>query len=167
MIEKHELGKDYGFGPQFWGGFGPQARYDWEYNHKRIDTTIGPGGTGWYMTNKLLGILLPNGGEILYRTAAEHLELDADGRVCGVTASDPGGKLHIVCSTCVIAAGVFSRNKALTARFPIFVSDALFHVYFLIYLNGKNVCLSPDSSTEISKKNHCLGGSEALRSAFL
>ena len=105
MIEKHELGKDYGFGAQFWGGFGPQAKYDWEYNHKRIDTTIGPGGTGWYMTNKLLGILLDNGGAIRYRTAAEHLELDENGAICGVMASDPGGEIHITCRACVIAAG--------------------------------------------------------------
>ena len=72
LIDKHELGKDYTFGPQFWGGYGPNAAYDWEYNHKRIDTTIGPGGTGWYLTNKLLSILLDHSGEIRYFCYSGH-----------------------------------------------------------------------------------------------
>ena len=92
LIREHDLGADYTFGPQFWGGYGPQAAYDWDYNHRRIDTTIGPGGTGWYMTRKLLTILLDKGGAIRYRTAAKALLTDDTGAISGALAHDPGGR---------------------------------------------------------------------------
>ena len=169
MIEKHDLGKDYGFGPQFWGGYGPQAKYDWEYNHKRIDTTIGPGGTGWYMTNKLLGILLENGGEIRYRTAAEHLELDGAGAVCGVIASDPGGRLHISCQSCVIAAGAFSRNKELMAKFnPIFYDKGSepVHVFTCATCTGDGIIMSEEQGFDIDYVNARAGMFGPMRHPF-
>ena len=169
MIGKHDLGKDFGFGPQFWGGYGPQARYDWEYNHKRIDTTIGPGGTGWYMTNKLLGILLENGGEIRYRTAAEHLELDEAGAVCGVSASDSGGKLHISCRSCVIAAGAFSRNKKLMAKFnPIFYDEGSepVHVFTCATCTGDGIIMSEEQGFDIDYVNARAGMFGPMRHPF-
>ena len=169
MIERHDLGKDYGFGPQFWGGFGPQARYDWDYNHKRIDTTIGPGGTGWYMTNKLLGILLENGGAIRYRTAAEHLELDGNGAVRGILASDPGGEVHIACASCVIAAGAVSRNKELTAKFnPIFYEDSSepVHVFTCATCTGDGVAMGIEQGLDIDYVNARVGMFGPMRHPF-
>ena len=160
MIERHDLGKDYTFSPQFWGGFGPCAAYDWEYNHKRIDTTIGPGGTGWYLTNKLLGILLENGGAIRYRTKAEHLELDENGAICGVTASDPGGKLHISCGACVIAAGAFSRNRELVDKFnPIFYKAGAepVHIFTCATCTGDGITMGIEQGLDIDYVNARVG----------
>lgn len=158
LIQNYDLGRDYGFGPQFWGGYGPQAKYDWEYNHKRIDTTIGPGGTGWYMTNKLLDIMQRYGGEIRYRTAVEHLILRDDGSICGAQARDPGGALIITCKTVVIAAGAFTRNKDLTSRFePIFYSkdphDEPVHVFTCATCTGDGILMCEEIGADIDYHN--------------
>ena len=169
LIEEHELGKDYTFGPQFWGGFGPQAAYDWEYNHKRIDTTIGPGGTGWYMSNKLRDILLDNGGEVLYHTAAERLELDEDGHVRGVLARDPGGLVHVTCDSCIIAAGAFSRNKELTARFnPLFYTDEgePVHVFTCATCTGDGITMCEEAGMDIDFHNARAGMFGPMRHPF-
>lgn len=124
LIEKHDLGKDFTFGPQPFGGHGLVAAYDWEYNHKRIDTTIGPGGTGWWMTNKLLGIVENNGGKVLYHTPAKDLKCDESGKISQVIAEDAGGQIIIDCKACVVASGAFTRNKELMAKFqPKFYAD--------------------------------------------
>ncbi len=156
LIEKHDLGKDYGFGPQFWGGYGPQAKYDWAYNHKRIDTTIGPGGTGWYMSNKLLKILLDCGGDIRYRTQATSLILDESGAVVGVHARDTGGELTISCERCIIASGAFSRNKELTNKFnPIFYREGVepVHVFTCATCTGDGILMCEEQGMDIDYHN--------------
>lgn len=124
LIEKHDLGKDFTFGPQPFGGYGITAAYDWDYNHKRIDTTIGPGGIGWWMANKLLSIVEHNGGQVLYHTAAKELKTDEAGQITGVIAQDDGGAVEITCKACVIASGSYTRNRELMNRFqPAFYDD--------------------------------------------
>lgn len=124
LIEKHDLGKDFTFGPQPFGGYGITAAYDWEYNHKRIDTTIGPGGIGWWMTNKLLSIAEANGAEILYHTAAKSLNCDESGAVCQVAAEDEGGQVIVNCKACVVSSGSFTRNREIMDKMqPKFYAD--------------------------------------------
>lgn len=171
LIQRHGLGRDYDFGPQFWGGYGPRARYDWEYNHKRIDTTIGPGGTGWYMTNKLCSIIQDNGGQILCRTAVERLILGADGAVCGVQARDPGGTVTVSCRSVVIAAGAFSRNKELTGRFnPIFYSndpkDEPVHVFACATCTGDGIAMCREIGADIDYHNARAGMFGPMRHPF-
>ena len=124
LIEKHDLGKDFTFGPQPFGGHGLVAAYDWDYNHRRIDTTIGPGGTGWWMVNKLLSIAEANGAKVLYHTAAKELKCDDTGAVTQIIAEDEGGPVIVNCKACVIASGAFTRNKEIMAKMqPKFYED--------------------------------------------
>ncbi|MCR5784451.1 MAG: FAD-dependent oxidoreductase [Eubacterium sp.] len=171
LIEKHSLGNDYKFGPQFYGGYGPQATYDWEYNHKRIDTTIGPGGTGWYMTNKLLKILKENGGEILYRTWATDILLDDGGRVKGARAEDNGGQIEISCDRIVIATGAMSRNKELTNKFnPVFYSDnpedEPVHVFACSTCSGDGIIMGEKIGADIDYINARAGMFGPMRHPF-
>lgn len=156
LIDQHDLGKDYKFGPQFWGGYGPQAAYDWSYNHKRIDTTIGPGGTGWYMCNKLLKILQDNGGEIRYHTQVQHLVQNNFGAVIGAIARDPGGELQISCRSCIVAAGAFTRNKKLTNQFnPLFYQDGgePVHVFTCATCTGDGIIMCQELGADIDFHN--------------
>ena len=170
LIERHELGKDFTFGPQFWGGFGPNPTYEWEYNKKRIDTTIAPGGTGWFLTNKLLNILLDNGGRILYRTAAKRILLDDSGAVSGVLASDPGGEVKITCEKCVVAAGAISRNPELVRQFnPIFYGtpeDEPVHVFTCATCTGDGVIMCREIGADIDYKNARVGMFGPMRHPF-
>ncbi|MCR5784529.1 MAG: FAD-dependent oxidoreductase [Eubacterium sp.] len=156
LIEKHNLGKDYKFDRLFWGGMGPMATYDWEYNHKRIDTAIGPGGTGWFLCNKLLDIFEKCGGEILYNTALTDLKFDADGKICGASAKDKGGSLEIKCSKVVLAAGSFSRNKKLTNEFnPIFYKEGTepVHVFTCSTCTGDAIEIARKHGADIDFEN--------------
>lgn len=125
LISEHDLGKDYVFsnkGP--FGAPGLVSTYLEEYNAKRIDTTIGPGGNGWWFCLKLLGILKASGGEVLYKTSGSEILLDDEGGVTGVLARDPGGEVEIACKACVVAAGAFTRNKEIMDKMqPLFYDD--------------------------------------------
>lgn len=125
LIDEHDLGKDYIFaerGP--FGAPGILLNYVEPYNATKIDTTIGPGGTGWYMTRKLAAICEANGGEVLYHTAADKLLVDENGAVCGVEAADEGGRVRIACKAVVVAAGAFTRSREIMAKMqPIFFRD--------------------------------------------
>lgn len=124
LIDEHELGKDFKLGEMFWGGYGLQGIYEWEYNAKRIDTTIGPGGTGWYMTNKMRDILLENGGQIFCHAEAKSLLTDEAGAVVGAVARCPEGELTVHAKAVIVAAGAFTHNRALMAKFqPRFYND--------------------------------------------
>ncbi len=169
LIDEHDLGKDYDFGPQFWGGYGPRATYDWDYNHRRIDTTIGPGGTGWYMSNKLLSILLENGGAIRYRTQVTKLLTDQTGAVVGALAQDPGGSVTVHCHSCVVAAGAFSRNKELTAKFnPLFYQEGEepVHVFTCATCTGDGILMCEELGADIDYHNARAGMFGPMRHPF-
>lgn len=170
LIDEHDLGRDWIFGPQPFGGYGPVCQYDWEYNHKRIDTTIGPGGTGWYMCNKLLQIALDNGAEILYRTAARNLILDRSGTVCGVVAEDEGGTIEITCRSCIVAAGAFSRNREMREKFqPGFNSapgEEDVHVFTCATCTGDGISMCEELGCDIDYYNTRVGMFGPMRHPF-
>jgi len=124
IIKEYDLGKDYTFGKGPFGLPGLVGTYIDDYNAKRIDTTIGPGGNGWWFCLKLLDILESSGGKILYHTSAGEIMLDNEGKVKGVLAADPGGEIEITCKSCIVAAGSFSRNKEIMNKMqPLFFDD--------------------------------------------
>ncbi len=170
LIDEHELGKDFTFGPQPFGGNGLVCAYDWPYNHKRIDTTIGPGGTGWYMTNKGLEILLANGGEILYHTQAVELVCGEDGRVTKVLARDPGGELEIACGACIVAAGTYSRAPELVRKFqPDFYGqpgDEDVHVFSCATCTGDGLTMCEKIGADIDFVNARTGMFGPMRHPF-
>ena len=124
LIQEHDLGKDYYLGDGPFNAKGLVGTYDVPYNHLRIDTSIGPGGNGWFLCLKLLGILEENGGEVLYNTPAKHLLTDESGKVTGAIGADAGGEVEIHAGATIVTAGAFTHNKELMAKFqPIFYKD--------------------------------------------
>lgn len=116
LIEKHNLDQYFKLGPGPFGASGIVSNYEEEYNKKRIDCTIGPGGHGWWFVKKLLSIFLDNGGEILYHCTATDINLDADGAVKSVSAHDDGGEIEVFCKSAVVTAGTFTRNPELVKK---------------------------------------------------
>lgn len=111
LIDEYDLGKDYTFtmkGP--FGRPGFASTYLNPINTRRIDTSIGPAGNGWYFCTKFRSIAEENGARFLFSTPAKHLLLDESGAVCGVLAEDDGGEYEIRCRAVVVAAGAMSRN---------------------------------------------------------
>lgn len=157
LIEDHDLGKDFKFGDVFFGGKGLITTYDWDYNHKRIDTTIGPGGTGWFLCLKLLGIIEANGGEVLYETAATKLLTDDSGAVIGAIGKDAGGEVEVSCNACVVAAGAFTRNKELTSKFQKNFynneGNEPIHVFTCSRCTGDGITMCEEINADIDYQN--------------
>ncbi len=124
LIDSYNLGRDYVL-----GDYGPMGKslistYQEPYNTKRIDTTIGPGGNGWYFCRRFRDILLEKGGQVLYHTAAKTLLTDDAGAICGVLAQDEGGEVRIACRAVIVAAGSFTRNRSIMDRMqPLFYAQ--------------------------------------------
>ena len=118
--EEYELLQDSGmFGPGFL-----RQKVHCSWNDRRIDGMIGPGGGGWFITSKMQKILQEKGARILCGTAAQRLICREDGQVTGVLAQDAGGPVEIRCAAVVIAAGAFTRNKAIMDKMqPLFYDD--------------------------------------------
>ena len=131
--------------------------YDEPYNHKRIDTSIGPGGNGWFLCKKLLGILLDKGGEIFYRAPATKLLTDASGAVTGVLAQDPGGEIEVHAKAVIVCAGAFTHNKELMAQFqPIFYRDdgsEPVHIFTCPTCTGDGITMCRDIGADIDYVN--------------
>lgn len=170
LIDEHDLGKDWKFGPLNFGGHGLICDYDWEYNHRRIDTTIGPGGTGWWMVNKCLSILKDNGGEILYYTAADKLIADEDGHITKVIAHDKGGDLEITCKALIMAAGTFSRNMELHKKFQPLIEggpdDEPVHLFACATCTGDGITMCEDIGADIDYVNARAGMFGPMRHPF-
>lgn len=120
LAEEYELLQDSGmFGPGFL-----RQKVHCIWNDRRIDGMIGPGGGGWFITSKMQKILQEKGARILCGTAAQRLICREDGQVTGVLAQDAGGPVEIRCAAVVIAAGAFTRNKAIMDKMqPLFYDD--------------------------------------------
>ena len=170
LIEKHDLAKDFTFGPQPFGGYGITAAYDWKYNHKRIDTTIGPGGIGWWMCTKLLSIVEANGGKVLYHTPAKELLTDENGNITGVVAEDEGGKVIISCKACVLSSGAFTRSRELMAKFqPAFYDDGDgdgVHVFTHPNCTGDGISMSEAIGADVDYHNRRVGMFGPMRHPF-
>lgn len=124
LIEDHNLAAEYRLAEMGPRGFGLQQTVFCDWQARRIDPMIGPGGGGWLMSLKLLGILEQNGGRVLYHTAAKHLTTDESGAICGVLAEDAGGQVEIACKSVVVAAGAYTRNKELMDKMqPLFYEE--------------------------------------------
>lgn len=157
LIEDHDLAKDYDFGPFGPFGMGLCCKFDEPYNYKRIDTSIGPGGNGWFLCLKLLGILEANGGEAIYRTPAKKLLTDETGKVIGALAEDVGGEVEIHAGATIVAAGAFTHNKELMKKFqPIFYRDddsEPVHVFTCATCTGDGITMCDEIGADIDYEN--------------
>lgn len=157
LITEHDLGKDYTFGPGPFNSKGLVGTYDAPYNHKRIDTTIGPGGNGWFLCMKLLGILEEHGGEVLCNTPAKHLLTDDGGRVIGALAEDAGGEIEVHAGATIVTAGAFTHNKELMKKFqPIFYTDdgsEPVHLFTCATCTGDGITMCDEIGADIDYVN--------------
>ena len=157
LITEHDLGKDYYLGDGPFNAKGLVSTYDEPYNHLRIDTSIGPGGNGWFLCLKLLGILEAKGGEVLYNTPAKHLLTDKDGRVVGALAQDAGGLIEVHAGVTIVTAGAFTHNKELMAKFqPIFYRDdgsEPVHVFTCATCTGDGITMCDEIGADIDYVN--------------
>ncbi len=157
LIEDHDLARDYDFGPFGPFGMGLCCKYDEPYNYKRIDTTIGPGGNGWFLCLKLLGILEANGGEVYYKTPAKHLITDESGKVIGALAEDAGGEVEVHAGAVIVTAGAFTHNKELMNKFqPIFYRDddsEPVHLFTCATCTGDGITMCEEIGADIDYVN--------------
>ena len=156
LIDDHDLGRDFKLGEMFWGGYGLAGTYEWEYNFKRIDTTIGPGGTGWYMTNKMNDILLKNGGQVFCHAEAKELLTDESGAVIGAVAETPERTMTVHAKAVVVAAGDFTHNKELMAKFqPRFYNDVdePVHAFTCPTCTGDGILMCDELGADIDYHN--------------
>lgn len=157
LITQHDLGKDYVFGDGPFHSKGLVSTYDEPYNHKRIDTAIGPGGNGWFLCLKLLRILEDKGGQVLYKTAGKKLLTDETGKVIGALAQDAGGEIEIHAGATIVTAGAFSHNKELMNKFqPIFYTDddsEPVHVFTCATCTGDGITMCDEIGADIDYVN--------------
>ena len=86
------------------------------------DDAIGPGWGGTFVKYTCFETIEKENLDVkvLIRTAAEHLILDDEGKICGVEARDPGGVVKINCKAVMLACGGFGRNDDLLRKYADF-----------------------------------------------
>ena len=93
-----------------------QRKYD---NLLCRDDAIGPGWGGTHVKYTMLDTIekenLPV--SVFLHTAAKHLKLDENGRICGIVAQDPGGEVVIECKAVHLACGGFGRNDEMLKQY--------------------------------------------------
>lgn len=158
LIQDHDLGKDYvlgDFGP--FNSKGLVCTFEEPYNYKRIDTSIGPGGNGWFLTRKLAGIMEAKGGKLLLNTAGKHLIQDETGAVVGAVCEDEGGIIEIKAKAVVVCAGAFTHNKELMNKFqPIFYRNddsEPVHIFTCATCTGDGVTMCDEIGADIDYEN--------------
>ena len=162
LIDDHDLGADYEFGME--GPFGKPglvSKYVWDYNAKRIDCTIGPGGNGWYMVNKMHDILMQNEGQVVLNTEVYEIMTDDSGAVVGVKGKDAGGEIEIMCKSCIITAGAYTHGKDIMEKMqPLFnrvrEEDAV-HIFTYPKCTGDGIRMCESIGATIDYENKRAG----------
>ncbi|MBQ9268330.1 MAG: FAD-dependent oxidoreductase [Oscillospiraceae bacterium] len=110
LIDHCDCAEDFTLGDTPFGGKGFRFQNRTGTKYKRIDASIGPGGMGSYIIEKLMGQCEKLQIPVRTSCAAEELRTTPGGAVCGVLARDPGGAVEIHCKAVVMAAGSYSHN---------------------------------------------------------
>lgn len=127
---------------------------------KRIDTSIGPGGAGSFVIEKLLKKAEQLGVEILTGCGAKRLLQDAQGAVTGAVAEDAGGTVTIHAKAVVLATGCFSYDDELVERCcpGFFDADKVpVHRYSVPTCTGDGIHMAIAAGADIDYENtQCL-----------
>lgn len=88
-------------------------------NLKSCDDAIGPGWGGTFIKHAMLNAIKKQKLDVTILTehAARHLLLNADGRIRGVEAQDPGGTVTIHAPCVILATGGFGKSDDLIREF--------------------------------------------------
>jgi len=73
------------------------------------------GGEGF--VDSMIEIAIKKGVEVRFETSATKLLTDEDGAVCGVRTKSKGKGQDIYCNSVIIAAGGFSANAEMRAKY--------------------------------------------------
>ena len=122
--------------------------------YKRLDTSIGPGGMGSYLIEKMLKKCEELGVTILTEHAAQELLLD-HGQVIGVLAKDPGGITEIHAKKVILSTGCFSYNDAyLEKATPDFFAEGEpVHRFSVPTCTGDGITMAAKAGAAIDWKN--------------
>lgn len=111
LMEDCDCGEDFRVGTTPFGGKGMMFVNKTGRKFKRIDTSIGPGGMGSFLVEKLMAQCEKLGVPVLLRHEAKEVLKDGDCRVCGVRAYDGGGDVMISAKAVILSTGCFSHNE--------------------------------------------------------
>lgn len=87
------------------------------FNRKCTDKAIGPGRSTSVMEKLVVDHFAELGVELLTQHRAVAIHRDEKGRVCGVTAEDPGGRVEIACKAVISSTGGFAHNDEMLRRY--------------------------------------------------
>ena len=157
MIDQHNFRDLYEYNPK---GFGPMClkkKVAPEWNDRRIDAMIGPGGGGWLIPTRLYEDLVAGGGTVLCNTPAKALLTDETGAVAGVLAEDLGGTVQINCKAVIVASGAFSRNREIMDKMqPLFYDDKgkqPVHIFTCSTCTGDGITMCEEIGADIDYVN--------------
>lgn len=156
LIDVGELQKGFKMGKNRMGFPDLVDNFTCKLNELRSDPSIGPGASGWYITNLLADRIRREGGEILCNTQAVQLLTQGD-RVVGVLAKDPGGEVEVHAKAVIMAAGTYSRNRELMDKMqPCFYEnfeENPIHIYACSTCTGDGITMCDEIGADIDYEN--------------
>ncbi|MDD6022777.1 MAG: FAD-dependent oxidoreductase [Oscillospiraceae bacterium] len=116
LIEHCDCEQDFVLGPTPSGSMRLMYQNKTGTKYKRIDASIGPGGMGSFVIEKLMGQCKKLGLPVLTATEAKELIVGEDGAVIGVKAEDAGGQITVNAPAVIMATGSYSHNPEYLAK---------------------------------------------------
>ncbi len=110
LIDNCDCAEDFRLGPTPFGGLGVMFENRTGKKYHRIDASIGPGGMGSFIVDKLVAQCKKLNVPILTGHQAKKLLTDPQGQICGVVAQDAGGEITVHSKAVVMATGCYSHN---------------------------------------------------------
>lgn len=116
LIDECDCQEDFYLGDTPFGGKGVMFENKSGTKFKRIDASIGPGGMGSFVVEKLIMQCKALDIPILSGHEAKEVLLDEHGNICGVRADDGGGDVIVHAKAVIMATGSYSHNPAYLAK---------------------------------------------------
>lgn len=155
LIDHCGCEQDFTLGKTPFGGLGIRYENRTGTHYDRIDASIGPGGMGSYIIEKLTARCQDLDVPILLRTAASRILTDSSGAVCGIKAGDPGGEVTISCRAVIVAAGSYSHNPVYQNRANPRVLECMdpVHLFSVPTCTGDGITMCGALGAEIDWEN--------------
>ena len=155
LIDHCDCAQDFTLGESPFGGKGLRFENRTGTKYKRIDASIGPGGMGSYVIEKLMKQCDKLGIPVLTRHEAKELLTDGSGAVCGVKALDPGGEVTVNARAVVMATGSYSHNPAYLAKANPEIPNCPepLHYFSVPTCTGDGIAMCEKVGAEIDWKN--------------
>ena len=155
LVEECDCGEDFHLGPTPFGGLGMMFENRTGTKYKRIDASIGPGGMGSFIIEKLEAQCKKLGIPILTAHEAKEILKDEKGRVSGVRAEDGGGEVIVRAPSVIIATGCYSHNPEYLAKANPEIPNCPepLHYFSVPTCTGDGITMCEKLGAEIDWKN--------------